>query len=112
MPQKSRGTIGAPIRRRIAVAMRIAKSFDAARCLDTLWQWPRFMALKTRKATLPDRVDIASIGGCGGSQHPILATDRKSRSTIGGVEPLPSEGKGHTFESCRVRHKIKGLSQN
>jgi long-subunit acyl-CoA synthetase (AMP-forming) len=20
------------------------------------------------------------------------------------VEPLPSEGKGHTFESCRVRH--------
>jgi len=21
-----------------------------------------------------------------------------------GVEPLPSEGKGHTFESCRVRH--------
>src|SRR6267142_2256804 len=48
-------------------------------------------------------VDIASIGGCAGPQHPILATDRKSCSTIGGVEPLPSEGKGHTFESCRVR---------
>jgi integrase len=34
---------------------RIAKSFDAARCLDTLWQWLRFMALKARMATLPDR---------------------------------------------------------
>jgi hypothetical protein len=55
-------------------------------------------------------VDIASIGGCGGSQYPILATDRKSRSTIGGVEPLPSEGKGHTFESCRVRHNINDLA--
>jgi hypothetical protein len=39
----------------------------------------------------------------GARNTPILATDRKSRSTIGGVEPLPSEGKGHTFESCRVR---------
>jgi hypothetical protein len=23
---------------------------------------------------------------------------------------LPSEGKGHTFESCRVRHKINDLT--
>ena len=23
---------------------------------------------------------------------------------------LPSEGRGHTFESCRVRHKIKHLA--
>src|SRR6267142_2256803 len=53
---KKPGHNRAPIRRRIAVAMRIAKSFDAARYLDTLWQWPRFMALKTRKATLPDRL--------------------------------------------------------
>jgi len=22
---------------------------------------------------------------------------------------LPSEGKGHTFESCRVRHEINSL---
>src|SRR6202043_4077413 len=33
----------------------------------------------------------------------ILAVGRKSHSTIGDIEPLPSEGKGHTFESCRVR---------
>jgi hypothetical protein len=25
--------------------------------------------------------------------------------------PLPSEGKGHTFESCRVRHKINDLAK-
>jgi hypothetical protein len=23
----------------------------------------------------------------------------------------PSEGKGHTFESCRVRHKINDLAE-
>ncbi len=57
-------------------------------------------------------VDIASIGGCAGPQHPILATDRKSCSTIGGVEPLPSEGKGHTFESCRVRQFFLTLQRD
>jgi len=24
---------------------------------------------------------------------------------------LPSEGKGHTFESCRVRHNINDLAK-
>jgi len=39
-----------------------------------------------------------------GSQPPILAIDRESYSSIGDIAwPLPSEGKGHTFESCRVR---------
>src|SRR5215831_2631060 len=27
-------------------------------------------------------------------------------------DALPSEGKGHTFESCRVRHEIKGLAES
>ena len=26
------------------------------------------------------------------------------------VLPLPSEGKGHTFESCRVRQNINNLA--
>jgi len=40
----------------------------------------------------------------GKPQHPILAIDREDRSTTGGIDrPLLSEGKGHTFESCRVR---------
>ena len=35
----------------------------------------------------------------GAKKAPVAQLDRA----------LPSEGKGHRFESCRVRHKIKGL---
>jgi hypothetical protein len=44
----------------------------------------------------------------GGLQHPILAIECVVPGL--GRGRLPSEGKGHTFESCRVRHKINYLA--
>ncbi len=45
--------------------------------------------------------------GCGGSRHQILAIGRERHSSSGGTgRPLPSEGGGHTFESCRARHLL------
>jgi hypothetical protein len=38
--------------------------------------------------------ELVSSRGC---EHKAL------KATVGLGEPLPSEGKGHTFESCRVR---------
>jgi hypothetical protein len=39
----------------------------------------------------------------GGLQHPILAIGSNALLRDWGRWRLPSEGKGHTFESCRVR---------
>ncbi len=38
--------------------------------------------------------ELVSLRGC---EHKAL------EAAVGLGEPLPSEGKGHTFESCRVR---------
>jgi hypothetical protein len=40
------------------------------------------------------------------AQHPILTFGRNGPFRNRRVaRPLPSEGKGHTFESCRVRQQ-------
>jgi hypothetical protein len=76
------------------IASRLPSSLDAARYLDKLWQRLRSMGFKTQKGTFRIAcVDIASIGGGGNSQHPIPGTNRKSRSTIGGVKRCPPKAK-------------------
>jgi hypothetical protein len=48
---------------------------------------------------------------CNESDHHRLKAKKLSHSAVhrrlASTGPVPSEGKGHTFESCRVRHKIK-----
>ena len=34
-------------------------------------------------------------------------TIEEGQGTFKKLNPLPSEGKGHTFESCRVRHQLQ-----
>jgi len=44
--------------------------------------------------------ELVSLRGC---EHKAL------EATVGLGEPLPSEGKGHTFESCRVRQFFSAI---
>jgi hypothetical protein len=55
-------------------------------------------------------VDIASIVGCGGSQHPILATDRKSRSTIGGSVWRSSSKPTRGSRECSPPHPNRSIA--
>jgi hypothetical protein len=43
-------------------------------------------------------------------QGPAFTEPFKKRGVVYLVVRPPSEGKGHTFESCRVRHEINSLT--